>query len=74
MSASPDGYTLLSVVTAGNAINATLYEKLSFNFIRDIAPVAGIARVFNVLAVYPVGSGDDSSGVHYLRQGQPGHA
>jgi tripartite-type tricarboxylate transporter receptor subunit TctC len=49
---SPDGYTLL-LVTAGNAINATLYEKLSFNFIRDIAPVAGIARVFNVLAVHP---------------------
>jgi hypothetical protein len=37
----PDGYTLL-VVNASNAINATVYEKLSFNFIRDIVPVAGV--------------------------------
>ena len=41
---SPDGYTIL-LVTGTNAINATLYEKLSFNFNRDIASVAGIARV-----------------------------
>src|SRR5262245_34995411 len=41
--APADGYTLL-LVTASNAINATLYDKLSFNFIRDIAPVAGIIR------------------------------
>src|SRR5262249_28253352 len=39
--APPDGYTLL-LVNPANAINATLYEKLNFNFIRDIAPVAGI--------------------------------
>ena len=39
----PDGYTLLFVDPA-NAINATLYDKLNFNFIRDIAPVAGIMR------------------------------
>jgi len=50
--ATPDGYTLLMVV-APNAINATLYEKLSFNFIRDIAPVAGIIRVPNVMVVNP---------------------
>ena len=42
--AAPDGYTLL-LVTASNAINATLYDKLGFNFIRDIAPVASICRV-----------------------------
>jgi tripartite-type tricarboxylate transporter receptor subunit TctC len=42
--APPDGYMLL-MVGAPNAINATLYEKLSFDFIRDIAPVAGILRV-----------------------------
>ena len=42
--APPDGYTLL-LVGAPNAINATLYDKLNFNFIRDIAPVAGIIRV-----------------------------
>ena len=42
--APPDGYTLL-IVGATNAVNATLYDKLNFNFIRDIAPVAGIIRV-----------------------------
>src|SRR5262249_2609290 len=39
----PDGYTLL-LVNAANAINATYYESLTFNFMRDIAPVAGIGR------------------------------
>jgi tripartite-type tricarboxylate transporter receptor subunit TctC len=52
VNAAPDGYTLL-VVTAVNAINATLYEKLSFNFIRDVAPVAGIHREPNVMEVNP---------------------
>jgi len=47
-----DGHTLL-VVTASNAINATLYDKLSFNFIRDIAPVAGIIRYPLVMQVNP---------------------
>jgi len=50
--ASPDGYTLL-MVGGWNAINATLYDKLSFNFIRDIAPVAGINREPYVIAVHP---------------------
>jgi tripartite-type tricarboxylate transporter receptor subunit TctC len=50
--ASPDGYTLL-MVGGWNAINATLYDKLSFNFIRDIAPVAGIDREPYVIAVHP---------------------
>jgi tripartite-type tricarboxylate transporter receptor subunit TctC len=48
----PDGHTLLLVVTA-NAINATLFERLNFNFIRDIAPVAGISRDPNALVVNP---------------------
>ena len=48
--APPDGYTLLTCVTA-NAINATLYEKLNFNFIRDIAPVAGLFRLPLVMLV-----------------------
>ena len=48
----PDGHTLLLVVTA-NAINATLFEQLNFNFIRDIAPVAGISRYPNALVVNP---------------------
>jgi tripartite-type tricarboxylate transporter receptor subunit TctC len=50
--APPDGYTLL-MVNPPNAINATLYEKLNYNFIRDIAPVAGIIRVPNVMVVNP---------------------
>jgi tripartite-type tricarboxylate transporter receptor subunit TctC len=45
---SPDGYTIL-LVTGTNAINTTLYEKLSFNFNRDIASAAGIARVPEVM-------------------------
>jgi tripartite-type tricarboxylate transporter receptor subunit TctC len=52
VSAAPDGYTLLLVEPA-NAINATLYQKLNFNFIRDIAPVASIVRVPNVMLVNP---------------------
>jgi tripartite-type tricarboxylate transporter receptor subunit TctC len=48
--APPDGYTLLKVVPA-NTVNDTLYDKLPFNFIRDIAPVAGMARVPYVLVV-----------------------
>ena len=43
MNAPPDGYTLL-LANLANAINATLYEKLNFHFIRDIAPVAGIGQ------------------------------
>jgi tripartite-type tricarboxylate transporter receptor subunit TctC len=50
--ASPDGYTLLLVSTAP-AINATLYNKLTFNFIRDIAPVASIVYVRMVMEVNP---------------------
>jgi tripartite-type tricarboxylate transporter receptor subunit TctC len=50
--ASPDGYTLLMVPPAV-AANETLYEHLSFNFLRDIAPVAGVVRVPNVVEVNP---------------------
>jgi tripartite-type tricarboxylate transporter receptor subunit TctC len=50
--APADGYTLL-LVTASNAINATLYDKLSYNFIRDMAPVAGIIRYPLVMQVNP---------------------
>jgi tripartite-type tricarboxylate transporter receptor subunit TctC len=50
--APPDSYTLLLVAPA-NAINATLYEKLSYDFIRDMAPVAGLIRFPNVLVVNP---------------------
>jgi Tripartite tricarboxylate transporter family receptor len=50
--APADGYTLL-LVTASNAINATLYDKLGFNFVRDIAPVAGLIREPNVMVLNP---------------------
>ncbi len=50
--AQPDGYTLL-MVGGFNTINATLYEKLNFDFIRDIAPVASIDRVALVIVVNP---------------------
>ena len=50
--ASPDGYTLL-LITSTNAINTTLYDKLSFDFIRDIVPIASIARVPLVMEVHP---------------------
>jgi tripartite-type tricarboxylate transporter receptor subunit TctC len=50
--AAADGHTLL-LVHSSNAMNATLYEKLNFNFIRDIAPVAGIIVVPNVIVVHP---------------------
>ncbi len=52
VNALPDGYTLLFITNA-NAINATLYDKLNFNFIRDIAPVAPIVRVSFVMLVNP---------------------
>jgi tripartite-type tricarboxylate transporter receptor subunit TctC len=50
--ASPDGYTLL-MVGGWNAINATLYDKLSFNFIRDIMPVASIGSAPYVMVINP---------------------
>jgi tripartite-type tricarboxylate transporter receptor subunit TctC len=50
VNADPDGYTIL-LVNPANGINASLYTKLSFNFIRDIAPVAGILRSPNVMVV-----------------------
>jgi len=50
--AQPDGYTLL-LINAANAISATLYDNLNFIFLRDIAPIAGIVRVPNVMEVHP---------------------
>ena len=52
VNAPPDGYTML-LVNPANGINATLYKNLSFNFIRDIAPVAGLVRTPNVMEVTP---------------------
>jgi tripartite-type tricarboxylate transporter receptor subunit TctC len=53
VNAPADGHTLL-MATPANAVNATLYDKLNFNFIRDIAPVAGVTRVANVMVVNPL--------------------
>jgi tripartite-type tricarboxylate transporter receptor subunit TctC len=50
--AAPDGYTIL-LVNPANTINATLYKKLTFNFLKDIDPVAGFVRVPNVMEVNP---------------------
>ena len=50
--APADGYTI-GIVTPSNAVNATLYDKLSFNFLRDIAPVAGINRSPIILVMHP---------------------
>lgn len=50
--ALPDGYTLLQAIAA-NTVNATLYEHLNFNFVHDIAPVAGLVRIPQVMAVNP---------------------
>src|SRR4051812_47204878 len=52
VNAPPDGYTLL-LVGASSAINATLYERLNFNFLRDITPVAGIISIPFIMVVNP---------------------
>ncbi len=52
INAPPDGYTML-LVNPANGINATLYRNLNFNFVRDIAPVAGLVRTPNVMEVTP---------------------
>src|SRR5262249_50112119 len=50
--AAPDGYTLL-LVTVSNAISEALFDKLNFNFIRDITPIAGVTRGIGVMVVNP---------------------
>src|SRR5437016_4404218 len=52
VNAAPDGYTLL-LATVPNAVNASLYPKLNFNFIRDFAPIGGIIRVPMIIMVHP---------------------
>ena len=52
VTAEPDGHTLL-LVNPANGINGSLYKKLTFNFVEDIAPVAGITRSPNIMEVNP---------------------
>src|ERR1700682_932560 len=64
VNAAPDGYTRL-LATVPNAVNASLYDKLNFDFIRGIAPVAGIIRVPMVILLHP--SVPASSGPEFIR-------
>ena len=67
--AAPDGYTLL-LINSNHTVNATLYDKLNYNFIRDIAPVAAIIRLPLVLVLNPLRSSEDPSGIHCPCEGQ----
>ena len=69
MRAPADGYTL--VMAPGNAINATLYDKLNFNFVRDIAPVAGFIRS-PCHGATSIGSSQDRTRIDRLCQSQSG--
>ena len=69
--APADGYTLL-LVGVPNAINATLYQKLNFHLLRDIAPIAGIDREPQVMVVNPIGASQDGFRVYRVRQGPSG--
>jgi tripartite-type tricarboxylate transporter receptor subunit TctC len=64
--APPDGYTLLQL-TAVNSWNASLYNNLKFDFLRDIAPVASVYRGIGVLVVRPVVPCKNASRIHRLR-------
>ena len=68
LSSPPDGYTI-GFVAPNNAINATLYDKLPFDFARDSAPVAGTMLLTNVMGASGR-AGQDRRRVHRLRQGQ----
>src|SRR5262245_25940587 len=68
--AAPDGYTLL-LTTSADAWNATLYDSLKFNYVRDVAAVAPIARAPGVLVVHP-SPGKIRSRADRLRQEQSG--
>ena len=72
LSAPADGYTLLMIVLT-NVFNATLYPNLNFNFMRDIAPVGGIANAALRHRGQSIIPGQDHPRVHRLCQGQSGH-
>jgi tripartite-type tricarboxylate transporter receptor subunit TctC len=68
VTAPADGYTLL-LASVANAVNATLYEKLNYNFIRDIAPVASISREPLAMEVNPSFPAKTVPRVHFVREG-----
>ena len=68
--AQPDGYTLIQI-SLSNAFNATLYDNLSFDLTRDIAPVASFSRTRYVMVVNPSVPAKTGSGVHSVCQSQP---
>ena len=70
VTAPTDGYTMLFVNPA-HSINASLYKKLPFNFIRDITPVAGMVRTPNVMTVTNALPVKNRGRVHRLLQSQP---
>ena len=67
--AAPDGYTLL-MVTTSNATNPGMYRHLNYDFLHDIAPIAGVIRVGQVMEVNPAVPAQDRAGVHCLREGE----
>ena len=71
VNAPPDGYTLL-LVGASSAINVTLYEKLNFNFLRDITPIAGIISIPFIMAVGPSFPAKTVSEFIVYAKGNPG--
>jgi tripartite-type tricarboxylate transporter receptor subunit TctC len=71
LASAPDGYTI-AFVGPNYAINATLYEKLPFNFIRDSAPVAGTMRLANVMEVHPAVPANDVAEFIAYAKANPG--
>jgi tripartite-type tricarboxylate transporter receptor subunit TctC len=71
LKAAPDGYTLL-MIGSNNAWNVTLYDNLSFDFVRDIAPVASIVRGVGVLVVHPSFSAKSVPGLIAYAKANPG--
>jgi tripartite-type tricarboxylate transporter receptor subunit TctC len=71
LKADPDGYTLL-LANPTNAINATYYDNLAYDFIRDSAPIAGIMRVPNVMEVSPLLPADTVPEFLALAKANPG--
>jgi tripartite-type tricarboxylate transporter receptor subunit TctC len=71
VNAAADGYTLL-LATLPNAVNASLYPHLKFDFLRDIAPVAGVVRVPMVVLIHPSVSANDIAGLIAYAKANPG--